>query len=367
MPPPRKFHTKSHTGCIQCKRRRVKCGEEKPVCLRCKKRREICTFDSTESPPLATPTDNLDNTSHQRPPRGQELYLMHWFSTEVYTSLSESPDDLETWRTLIPREAVKHDFLLDGLLAIACLHHADHIHEASDSYRELALNYQDWGLANFREALQQISSHNANAALIFSGFITVIALALSKDSGDPPPEASLSVRTLLCGSASIIHNAPEPLSSGLIGHILKPSVGDATHYSEQAKEAMNRLRTRISQIAKLVSVKRRQVYESSVAYLEHLMQHALGNHYAPIFEWPIQVDERLVDLFREGDPMSQLIWAHYGVMLLKLHNRWWAKDVGIRLIESLCDILHSIDEEWTEWTVWPRTCIASLLDGDFNF
>lgn len=43
MRPSKQNRTKSRSGCEQCKRRKVKCDEKRPVCTRCQLRHETCT------------------------------------------------------------------------------------------------------------------------------------------------------------------------------------------------------------------------------------------------------------------------------------------------------------------------------------
>jgi hypothetical protein len=42
IPKTKRSAPKTRTGCVTCKKRRVKCGEEKPHCLRCRKAGRIC-------------------------------------------------------------------------------------------------------------------------------------------------------------------------------------------------------------------------------------------------------------------------------------------------------------------------------------
>ncbi|ORY54585.1 uncharacterized protein BCR38DRAFT_415275 [Pseudomassariella vexata] len=42
--PSRRSHTNSHHGCLQCKRRRVKCDQTQPECARCSKKGQECNY-----------------------------------------------------------------------------------------------------------------------------------------------------------------------------------------------------------------------------------------------------------------------------------------------------------------------------------
>ncbi|CCF56930.1 hypothetical protein KAFR_0B06340 [Kazachstania africana CBS 2517] len=54
----RKFHNKSKTGCLNCKRRRVKCDETKPFCIKCTNMKLDCVYVT----PL--PNTNSDGTNN---------------------------------------------------------------------------------------------------------------------------------------------------------------------------------------------------------------------------------------------------------------------------------------------------------------
>src|SRR5690348_12815942 len=41
----RRSHTKSRGGCVVCKTRKTKCGEEKPSCLKCMRRGTDCLYE----------------------------------------------------------------------------------------------------------------------------------------------------------------------------------------------------------------------------------------------------------------------------------------------------------------------------------
>jgi Fungal Zn(2)-Cys(6) binuclear cluster domain len=44
----RQSHTKSRTGCLNCKRRRIKCEENRPSCTQCTKRRLQCEWPEVQ-------------------------------------------------------------------------------------------------------------------------------------------------------------------------------------------------------------------------------------------------------------------------------------------------------------------------------
>ena len=75
----RKYHQKSRNGCSTCKKRRVKCDEQRPVCGNCTKLKLDCGY-------LHEPLENILNTkkdiANNEPPSKKRkekfpLYQLH--------------------------------------------------------------------------------------------------------------------------------------------------------------------------------------------------------------------------------------------------------------------------------------------------
>jgi hypothetical protein len=82
-----------------------------------------------------------------------------------------------------------------------------------------------------------------------------------------------------------------------------------------------------------------------------------------IIGWPTTVGEKLLELFKEGDPMAQLIFVYYGGLLLYTRDRWWGSNTGYRLINSLSRSVSEKNPDWVDLTQWARTAaIAAKQD-----
>ncbi|KAJ5109710.1 hypothetical protein N7532_002355 [Penicillium argentinense] len=182
----RRPHRKSRHGCLECKRRRVKCDEARPVCSNCAKRHAECEYGSSSSllwaneeapglgglaqarprasgsdsvqgdrdrDPLSSGlgsasasgspgvsvsmsagvsagTDSLgllgrlgDATSTPVPALNlHDLELMMQWCNATHRTLSRSERTDLVWRNCIPEEALSHPFLMHGILAVSALH-----------------------------------------------------------------------------------------------------------------------------------------------------------------------------------------------------------------------------------------------------
>ncbi|KAH6996053.1 hypothetical protein BKA56DRAFT_144850 [Ilyonectria sp. MPI-CAGE-AT-0026] len=381
MPPPRKPHRKSRYGCIQCKRRHVKCDEEKP-CRRCLDREEQCSLkpdvaaaDITRPDKrLSVPTVSNRISSHQR--RLNELFMMHHYATETCDTLVDSLESVEVFKRVVPREAMKFGFLMDGLLALASLHLAFLDQSMKEHYTEVAIQYQNSGLNAFKEALDSISEESATAVFAFSIVTTILAFAMpGNSSGHQVSNVSdtfVSICQLLRGVRTIVFASEISIRTGPLGALADPTSNSSASNSpsppslkrDGIQAAMAELREQTGAVGKYSTPKSHQAYLSGIKSLETSFDMVTqGPKVAVVAGWPVEVTDELVELFRRGDPIAILICIHYGALALEIHDRWWGKNFGIDLIDELSQSLHSIDAEWASHTEWARTLSASVANN----
>lgn len=163
----RQSHNKSRNGCQNCKKKHIKCDEQGPPCANCKARAASCKYsanpkshvpsqDAREASSTSTTTEthipshsNIHDGSH----RILELELMHHWTTSTYKSLCSTPADVTCLQVDVPRWALKHHYLLDGILAISALEIAicePDIGDSRSAYIHAAMEYYDMASTAFR-------------------------------------------------------------------------------------------------------------------------------------------------------------------------------------------------------------------------
>ena len=188
----RRSHQKSRRGCLNCKRRHVKCDESIP-CKRCSDRGDVCGYASTsigphmlpqtssQAEPIPSPDSALlAGLSFPAHRRLLELQLMHRWSTETYKSCTTpGSDDDEVWQYLVPKLALENDFLLNGLFAVTAFEIA-RLTKKNDyeQYVNAALEYHTLALGSFRSQLPRVTTERHEAALCLSLMLMVFALAV---------------------------------------------------------------------------------------------------------------------------------------------------------------------------------------------
>ncbi|TGO40614.1 hypothetical protein BHYA_0034g00340 [Botrytis hyacinthi] len=225
--PPRRPHTKSRHGCIQCKISHIKCDQGHPTCGSCRKKEKNCTYgvrrkdkSQTSKPLLLPPTTSTASEQEREvsdisttysvasdpefpfpsqisiPPHlsraetdasilWEDLELMRHFVTETYLTFSCKNSIQDLWRTTIPKMASDHPFMMHGLLNISALHLAFLNPAKRDLYLAPAIRHHDIFLSLYRSELDSITPDNCSAMFICSTLISICTLAFPICSDKP--------------------------------------------------------------------------------------------------------------------------------------------------------------------------------------
>ncbi|KAH7407986.1 hypothetical protein BKA64DRAFT_706389 [Cadophora sp. MPI-SDFR-AT-0126] len=121
----RKGHTKSRTGCYNCKRARIKCKENRPSCDYCAHRDLTCEWPEiqiTQGGPMIpkqSPTSSISTNPQMPLPvfTIQDFRLFNHFIQSAYPSHPIGNDSV--WRHEVPSISPDFDFLLHAMLALS--------------------------------------------------------------------------------------------------------------------------------------------------------------------------------------------------------------------------------------------------------
>ena len=378
------------------------CGEEYPSCHNCTNRRVKCVYGgvaASSSGNAAPKTSRVDARSILHEPndeihaplhcpcqqsttnpapvwttRLQELRLMIHYTTKTYETLSHGRTDDNVWREVVPGEAVLHEFLMDGLLALSSLHFASQNPNLRWQYTEIASKYQSAGLQKYKYALERITNDNGGALFVFSIIVSILALAFPNvcpPNVHPAPTHSSHTESItmlldLLQGISLINSATE-LSSPQGGFAalfrLHLSSSKELALSDDTVSAFAKLRERTDSLTSAMDIERQRSYALGIESLQEVFRYMnTSRDLARIIAWPVTAGDGLLRLFKQNDLIAQFIFIHYGVLLLHARDRWWGRDTGIHLIEDLSNSLHAVDPEWITWTQWARASAARVID-----
>ncbi|CAA9956730.1 hypothetical protein PTMSG1_00338 [Pyrenophora teres f. maculata] len=297
------------------------------------------------------------------------------YMNKTSQTLAHDDEDLVIWREAIPDEAVHHDFLMDGLLAMAALHFAYENPESRLQYTELAMRYQNSSLQVYNKALENINEENCTALFAFSIIVNVMAIALPNTIPDSLPSSyteSITTMLALIRGIGLIHSsAVSKHRTGRLASFYRPLPPDLQP-DDETTAALESLRHEASTLlaSKSIEYERHAVYLSAIQSLEV----AFGcmkatNHLGRIIGWPASLGspghcEELMRLFNHGDVMTQLIFMYYGVLLLHTRHRWWGRHTGVSLIKELAISVRAAGPNWVVGTQWPIEVARRSVEKD---
>ena len=284
---------------------------------------------------------------------------MHKFSTDTFQSLCVSDSETQIWQITIPRLALKNDYLMNGILALASMHIATSAEPAETLlYNDAGLQYYNRSLTPFRNAIDNITPQNCNA--VFAHSIVMIAITIAsprltatKDDTTSITENIVTLFELLQGVRKIMQVSQSWIKLELFskGEFWKKTPEELDPDTESALVHLAALNDEV-----MVGIysEQHRINREVISHLRHCYaKFARSPDPAPVLAWLARVEKEFVDSLRCRQPFSLLILMYWGVLLTELHGkRWWAKNSGRALIAELLDALRSGDPRWERALSW---------------
>lgn len=296
------------------------------------------------------------------PSRMRELELMHQWCMKTCYSFSSDLSDV--FGTYVVKQALRHPFLMDSLLALSSLHIANDLTSANtdieistndgtklasaEDYIIDALHYQNQAAPAFRAALEDISPTNCNALCACSAIMMACAVvsSLSQSGEDSGMGTLTALLPFIKGVHVVIDRAREWLASGPFGLIMQCHPDDDWLLFQPGDVELLP-----SGIQKLYCLRS---HASDVCTRAIVM---MGKCYvkadAMVLPWLVVVGDEFVGLVQQGQPMALLIYMCWGVLLNRLEGIWWARASGRKIVMQLIPRLIGF-EEWEGIVNWAK-------------
>ncbi|PGH03333.1 hypothetical protein AJ79_07411, partial [Helicocarpus griseus UAMH5409] len=291
-----------------------------------------------------------------------DLNLMHHYTTETYLTLSNNNEHKEIWRTVIPKEALAHPFLMHGLLALSALHlieRSSNDDPARRKYVELATMHQNLALAAFRPVLNNITPSNCNAVFAFSSLIAALAFAFSRFVGRPgggePVAELLQDFFLFRGVEGVLSTSWDQIQKGELGALIRrPTEAMPQPVSKDVLNALDYLHECNGEHVTQISADEKDANNHAIRELRISFERPTSS-WETVFRWPILLPEAYLAHLKLRKPMALVILAHYCVILSRLDACWWSQGWAGHLFET---IYRSLDLRWRPLLRWPMQMIG---------
>ncbi|KFY86648.1 hypothetical protein V500_07484 [Pseudogymnoascus sp. VKM F-4518 (FW-2643)] len=371
----RRQHVKSRKGCITCKARHVRCDEAGPPCGRCKIRGDACEYAGSQS----STDDAAAFTSVSQGPTASisaryrevvfpanrhllELQLMHrWTASTYKCCCTPGSEDDEVWQSWVPQLAIKHGYLLYGLLSLTAFEIARLTQTPNrQQYIESATEYHGLALSSFRAQISSsvIDSDNIDAAVCMSLMLLVLAFASaqsratssSDDESDSVIQTVLVNVELLRGCAPIIESKQNYLLQNPYVQKLKPFENlPRTPLDPRMEEALDMLANlndkrittlvgdKVPVLQRAQQIEYWEVCKTALGLLQTMYEKCVDEFtrgYA--LGWLNMAGDRYIKAVKDSDAVALLILMYWGVLVEKCgHQVWWAEQFGSSLVAEI--------------------------------
>ncbi|EFR04779.1 hypothetical protein MGYG_07786 [Nannizzia gypsea CBS 118893] len=294
----------------------------------------------------------------------EDLELLHHYTTKTYQTLSNNNEHEDIWKNVIPGEAIKHPFLMHGLLALAALHiiecHDPDDEESRRKYSALANKHQNLALATFRPELNNITPLNCHAVFAFSSLIAALAFAFSRSERCSNPadyiEQAVQDFYLFRGVDKVLHTQWTRIIKGKLGALVRRPADSSAAYplSKDVIDTLDYLHSCNGETAGHIPAEERAIYNHAIRELRMSFERTPSS-WEGVFRWPMVVPEPYLGLLHTRKPMALVILGHYCVILSRLDMCWWSEGWSRHLFEAIYKSLHP---SWRTLVQWPMQMIG---------
>ncbi|ETN45747.1 uncharacterized protein HMPREF1541_09580 [Cyphellophora europaea CBS 101466] len=332
----RRSYHKVRGGCLTCKRRKVRCGLERPTCDNCNRLSRDCTYAAETA---IKPALSRSPSIAPIPSAALEVELMHHYTAFTAPTVGHDQHLVSLWRDVVPKHAFKHRFLLLGLFAVAAQHK---LHcgkpEFPDELFDAASYYYQEALPIYISLLDDINEDNCHALFAFSQLLAGIScsrlsLGFYDQPGSPQSliDSLVGVFELLKGALAIAKQASTWLNAGDLRDMMNNlPVLDAPEESAAQKpcaEALAALTVRIvgdtEADATAGASTRAEILLPTIELIRTLLIRypSSGNDgLSKIAGLPVWLDARFYRLLRARDEASLVVLAYYGAVLHRVNH-----------------------------------------------
>jgi hypothetical protein len=295
---------------------------------------------------------------------------MHHYSLFTADSLMEDDEVNRLWKIVIPEEALKHPFLMEGLLAMSALHLTSQRPKERAIWTPLGLKHQEKALVSFRSTLPSLNEENCHAMFALSTLIWVTSMAFSSFGTilslgqSPPVNDIIEPFTLIRGVGELLAVGTEWLSVGPLAYILAGHVGNncqdpvplpiaerfrALHRMVESMCADEDIQEILSEALDSLE----QVFTEVVCSLGTELSKDVGVGW----KWPHRTSHGYIALLRESNGAALVIFAHFALLTETWKDKWYLHNWPGRVVAGIAS---NVDSKWHEWLRWPE---GQIKDG----
>ncbi|MBA7492112.1 hypothetical protein ES702_02661 [subsurface metagenome] len=296
--------------------------------------------------------------------------------------------EYHNWQVVVPRLALRHEYLLHGLLAMAALELAS---DAQDDFKlrqqyvEAAVEYNNLASSRFRDELLNLSAENHRAMFALASIFMVMGLALPQFTARPCERVRMlehvfTFLELAKGFVAVALSDKDVLQDPLLVNYPHWDQLPENALSSEVAAALDRLTVindveygTNSQGASGVDALQKISYHAALRRAgfflrEHFSKCTEPDHRGYTVAWPLQAGDDYLAAVKAHEPVALIMLMHWGVLLDYVARNpyvWWADSVGKNLVDDVSHIIaHDVNEAMRSAVQWARQQVG--LDADLS-
>ncbi|TDZ51779.1 Sterol uptake control protein 2 [Colletotrichum trifolii] len=404
----RRAHKKSRNGCIECKRRHIKCDETRPRCKNCTIIERDCVFRHPPPPPAAVPSEGPagdaaetfgsdgpstpsrstgaspfgdGSRSHSLPPAdsashaaaGPRVNMDHMdflVNFSLGLMIPELDGDLREQGTRITvKAALEAPYLMHAVLSNSARYFAHARPDRRKEYLEHAIQLQTEAVSLFNAARPELNESNCVAIAMFSSILgrhlCIDALATRNAGLDGFLDAYLNFARLRQRGASVVRSARAALEDSELKPFLTwgPGMLELKGQGHHFDSAHRLLRSSSNLDAAHALACARAVELAEVAYDSWEADGpaaGMKRVLEVVFTWAFLVPGEFLEMLEQRRPEAIAIMGNHAVVLHLARDLWQIGDSGEFLLRAVEEHLGDAGEEWLRW---PHSFIFGTSQG----
>ncbi|KAF2126293.1 putative C6 finger domain protein [Dothidotthia symphoricarpi CBS 119687] len=397
----RRSHKKSRGGCLECKRRHIKCDEQRPICLLCIRSERECSYGSrtsrdsrsaehspsqngytssnTAQSQTGTPStpasisdvdSNVRNVRDDRDLPPDDAVNMNHMELVAHITLDNGMFNLGVgmeWYhpaglSLALKTGLEAPFLMHQLLAFSARHLAFLYPERSTLFLHQAMTLQTRAISLFNSTWAQVDHSNCVSVLLFSSVLGhhLLADTLAKrETGGL--DAFVKYYAHCAGMQRGVVAVAKSAWPLLMESELEPILSLSSAFTSRAPTGTHCQRAmELIESANNLDAEDRAACRLAVHYLQVgldavLSEEEQGNQYQMVFSWTTLMAPEFMGLLTSKRPEALVVMAYYALLLHHGRSMWQVGDAGAYIMGIISDYLGS---EWDHWLEYPRQEIA---------
>ncbi|KAI5362057.1 Putative zn(2)-C6 fungal-type DNA-binding domain-containing protein [Septoria linicola] len=370
----RKAHTKSRKGCLNCKRRHVKCDETKPHCSPCTRLEIDCQWPEIRgtpytvrtSSPAQSPGYGLDTNAPSTPAGSSsphelgiaDLKLLHfWTMNTALTCTARNTTHI--YQTVYVELGFQFPWLLRGLLAVAAIHKA--VVRPAER-KELLLQsseHYDVAISSYLEIMHHADPATCAPVFALSGILHMHNLGMAQVT--PPDDAV----TAICSWIQMVRGVRASIEPNWFRLIVSEVAPVLTGVNREGVDPT--VRTEVVQLEELVAKQKDLNLATKETYLQAIEELNLiflnvrrsletKEQYtiAMTMSWLATVNQEFVDLLFARDQLALVMMGFFAVLFKVQDHTWWMRGWSKWTLDC---VERELSPELRKWLDWPRSQI----------